>query len=119
MYKTYAALIKLRKENEVFTDPQTNVNLWVNDLYGRKRIKLTHSSMNVVIIGNFGVVNRDINPDFHFTGTWYDYFSGDSINVSNVTDNITLLPGEFHIYTDHRLDPPEQGILNSFEGSKI
>lgn len=115
LYKTFAALTKLRWENEVFTDPQTNVDMWVTDINGRKRIKLTHSSMNVVIIGNFGVENRDINPDFHATGWWYDYFSGDSINVINTTDNIALRPGEFHIYTDYRLDPPEQGILNSIE----
>ena len=114
LYKTFVALNKLRRENEVFTDAQT-VNLWVTDTNGRKRIKLTHPSMNAVIIGNFDVISRSINPDFHATGIWYDYFSGDSINVSNVTDNIALLPGEFHVYTDQRLDPPEQGILNSVE----
>jgi len=115
LYKTIAALTKLRRENEVFTDPQTTVNLWTSDVNGRKRIKLTHPIMNVIIIGNFDVINRNINPNFHFTGWWYDYFSGDSINVSNVTENIALLPGEFHIFTDSRLDPPEQGILNSVE----
>lgn len=118
LYKTFSALIKLRRGNDVFTDPQTTVDMWVTDIYGRKRIKLTHPSMNVVIIGNFGVVNRDINPDFHSNGWWYDYFSGDSINVLDTTDNITLLPGEFHIYTNQRLDPPEQGILNSVQPKK-
>ena len=118
LYKTYAALLKLRNENEVFTDPQTFVNLWVNDANGRKRIKLTHPSMNVIIIGNFDVVIRNINPDFQATGWWYDFFSGDSIDVVNTTDNIALQPGEFHIYTDHRLEPPEPGILNSVEKEK-
>lgn len=113
LYKTFAALTKLRKENDVFTSPQTLVQLWLGDSYGRKRIKLTHPSMNVIIIGNFDVVNRSMNPDFHTTGWWYDYFSGDSINITNVSDYITLTQGEFHIYSDHRIDPPEQGILNS------
>ena len=105
----------MRRENEVFTDPQTAVDFWLNDINGRKRIKLTHPSMSVIIIGNFDVVNRDINPSFYYAGWWYDYFSGDSIYVSNGTDNISLLPGEFHIYTNRRLDPPEPGILNSVE----
>jgi 1,4-alpha-glucan branching enzyme len=115
LYKTFAALTKIRRENEVFTDPQTTVNLWLNDTNGRKRIKLTHPSMNVIIIGNFDVAVRNINPDFHTIGMWYDYFSWDSLDVVNVSENIQLLPGEFRIYTDHRLDPPEQGILNSVE----
>jgi len=115
LYKTFAALTKLRRENEVFTDPQTSVDFWLHDINGRKRIKLTHPSMSVIIIGNFDVVNRDINPSFYYAGWWYDYFSGDSIYVSNGTDNISLLPGEFHIYTNRRLDTPEPGILNSVE----
>jgi len=109
LYKTVAALIKLRNENDVFTNPVTSVQL---SLTGNgKRIAMT-GSMNVLIIGNFGVTNLDIVPNFQYGGIWYDYFSGDSIYVQFTTDPILLAPGEFHIYTDQRLDSPEQDILS-------
>jgi len=115
LYKTVSALLKLRRENEVFTSQQTWVQLWLNDASGTKRIQLNHSSMNVVILGNFGVVSNSISPSFQHPGWWYDYFSGDSMYIANITGELTYEAGEFHIYTDIRLDPPEQGILNGIE----
>ena len=112
LYKTVKALLKLRNENDVFTNPGTSVQL---SLAGNgKRIAMT-GSMNVVIIGNFGVTNLDIAPNFPYGGVWYDYFTGDSIQVQFTTDPIPLAPGEFHIYTDQRLDPPEQHILSDID----
>jgi hypothetical protein len=55
--------------------------------------------MDAYIIGNFGVTQLTANQSFSCTGWWYDYFSGDSINVASVTENITLEPGDFRIYT--------------------
>ena len=69
--------------------------------------------MNVTVIGNFDVSSRDINPNFQTTGKWYDFFSGDSFNVSNTQDLINLQPGEFFIYSTKKLPTPEPGILTS------
>ncbi|HCK99153.1 MAG TPA: alpha-amylase [Candidatus Marinimicrobia bacterium] len=112
LYKTVQALLKLRNENDVFTNKGTSVQL---SLTGNgKRIAMT-GSMNVLIIGNFGVTNLDIVPNFQYGGIWYDYFSGDSIYVQFTTDLIPLAPGEFHIYTDRKLETPEQDILNDID----
>ena len=51
-----------------------------------------------------------INPTFQHTGKWYDYFAGDSLDVTNVTDPISLEPGEYRIYTDVKLAKPELGL---------
>ncbi len=110
LYKTYSALLKLRNENEVFTAKETNVNLNVGTgVYGR-RINLTHSSMKVTILGNFNVVDLTMPAKFQSTGMWYNYFSGDSINVTDVNMNIEFAPGEFAIYTTKKLETPEEGI---------
>lgn len=37
---------------------------------------------------------------------WYDYFSGDSIQVVNTGDPIQLGPGEFKVFTSKRLARP-------------
>jgi 1,4-alpha-glucan branching enzyme len=63
----------------------------------------------VTIIGNFDVVAQNITPYFQRTGTWYDYLSGQTINVVNTTDQIYLQPGEYHIYTGTSLGVPPQG----------
>ncbi len=115
LYKTFAALLKLRRENEVFRSPQTQVGLWLNDAQGRKRITLTHPTMNVVIIGNFGVDSLYVEGDFQHTGYWYDYFTGDSVEVYYTALGWTLAPGEFHIFTDHWLEPPEPGLLTDID----
>ena len=111
LYKTIQALIKLRLENEVFRSENVILNL-SGDV---KRIKITDESMNVVIIGNFNVVEKSIIPSFHNEGMWYDYFSGDSIEVTNTQLSVTLSPGEFHIYTTIKLQTPESDILVNVE----
>ena len=63
----------------------------------------------VTIIGNFDVVAQNITPYFQRTGAWYDYLSGQTINVANTTDQIFLQPGEYHIYTGIQLPVPPQG----------
>jgi len=118
LYKTYSALLKLRNENEVFTAKETNVNMAVGTgVYGR-RINLTHSSMKATIIGNFNVVNLTIQPKFQSIGMWYDYFNGDSLNVTDINMNINLSPGEFRIYTSKKLETPEPGITTNVLNNK-
>ncbi len=113
LYKTYSALMKLRNENEVFTAKETNVNMDLRTgVYGR-RINLTHSTMKVAIIGNFNVVGLTMQPKFQSTGMWYDYFLGDSLNVTDINMSIDLAPGEFRIYTSKKLETPEEGITTN------
>jgi len=112
LYKTFAALIKLRKENEVFTAPNSSAQLSFNG--AGKRIVMS-GSPNVVVIGNFGVTSQNIVPNFQHGGQWYDYFSGDTFNVVNTTESILLEAGQFHIFTDIKLETPEQGILSDVE----
>ena len=111
LYRTYQALLKLRRENPVFRDPATVVFQDLGSPVGGKVITLAHPTMNVSIVGNFGVVPLSVNGRFAHTGTWYDYFSGDSIDVTATNQSVSMQPGEFHIYTDVRLDPPDGDLL--------
>jgi len=112
LYKTIAALLKLRSENDVFTSPSTNASMSVGS--NGKRIILT-GSPNAIIIGNFGVTTLSIAPNFQHAGNWYDYFSGDTQYVEITTDPIELSPGEFHIYTDRKLETPDPGLINGID----
>jgi 1,4-alpha-glucan branching enzyme len=106
LYETYAALIKLRNENELFRDPGAIVKMRVGQGQYDRRINISNGNMSATIIGNFGVAIRDVNPNFQKTGKWYNYFSGDSLLVTDTQNPISLFPGEYQIFTDKKLETP-------------
>ena len=103
LYQVYSHLANLRAQEEVFSTDDYSYSLSSS----LKSIHLNHSNMNVAVLGNFALTEGSIDPVFQQTGTWYEYFSGDSLEVSDVNDNITLSPGEYRLYTSRRLDIPE------------
>ena len=112
LYKTFAVLINLRKSEQVFHSPDAYASMSVSE--STKQIRLSHPSMEALIVGNFDVLERKINPSFSKTGNWYDYFSGETLTITDTSDDtLTLAPGEFHIYTDTPLPTLEEDILNS------
>lgn len=117
LYRTFSALLKLRNENEAFTSNSSIVSLSVSGAI--KRINISHDSLNVSIIGNFGVTTSSIDPKFQHTGMWYNYFFADSIDVVNTNENIQLNPGEFFIYTDKKLESPGSGMLTGVVKERV
>ncbi len=113
LYKTWSALINLRQEHDVFTAPETDVRLRVDAETRGRRIELQHPSMDAVVVGNFGVEARDVTADFPAAGTWYDYFTGEAVQIEEEErgDGIPMAPGEFHIYTSAPVDTPEAGLV--------
>ena len=106
LYDVYKASIELRKSHPVFTGDDFTYSL--NGAV--KSLKLNDPSMNAVVIVNIDVNPQDKTIDFQHNGWWYEYFSGDSIQI-NGTSIISLDPGEYKVFTDLKLDRPE--ILNT------
>ena len=111
LYKVFQSLIGLKHNYEAFS----NNNFTLNVASSVKKMNLYHSTMDVFIIGNFDVIPLTSSQNFSRAGWWYDYFSGDSVNVTNLTESITLEPGDFKIYTTTKLPTPEAGILLNVE----
>jgi glycosidase len=103
LFQVFAALIDLKKEQDVFENGTVNMSVSGNV----KRINISSPDMDVTIIGNFDVSGKTIDPNFQQTGSWYDYFTGESIDVTDVNAEITLSPGEYHIYTTVQLETPD------------
>ncbi|NTW33554.1 MAG: T9SS type A sorting domain-containing protein, partial [Bacteroidetes bacterium] len=113
LFKKYAALIKLKINYPIFRTSNFDMNVGSYD----KRIRLfddgyVGSDMSAVVLGNFDVASKPVWPEFSHTGKWYDYFSGDSLDIQTgqtVGNNFTLQynPGEYHIYTDVKLPLPD------------
>jgi hypothetical protein len=95
-------VIDLKKNQDVFETSDFTMSV----SGALKNIHLNSPAMNVTVTGNFDVKAGDIVPGFQNTGIWYDYFSGDSITVSDVSATVSMEPGEYHIYTSVRLPKP-------------
>ncbi len=103
VYQVYSALNALKQQYPVFGT--SSYSLAFADTV--KRINLSDASMNVTIIGNYGTRSSKADPNFQHTGWWYEYWSGDSLNVTDVHARFVLQPGEYRLYTDSRLKKPD------------
>ena len=107
LYQVYAAINNLKTSEEAFST--TNFTL---DAGGSgKRLLLNHPDMNVVVIGNYDVTGFDMVPGFQNTGTWYDYFSGASFQVTDQNASMFFEAGEYHVYTNVQLETPDVGTF--------
>lgn len=113
IYQVMSALSQLKRDHAVFQTDDFNWDVWG---YG-KRLHLNGAEMNVVVAGNFQVTNLAMAPGFQHTGTWYDYFSGEAIEVTDLGASIEFAPGEYHLWTDVALETPEN-ILGIAEAQR-
>lgn len=109
LYKTYAALGKLRLLNESF---RTN-NFSISAFGTQKQLYVNDPIMNTIVFGNFDVVTQDTYSGFQHTGLWYEYFTGIPLNVTDVNMTLNLPPGKFKLYTDVQLPLPDMTATDS------
>jgi len=108
LYDVTRSLIHLRENYEVFKTTDFSLDIGSGFL---KSIYLNGAEMDVAVLGNFNILQGAIDPQFQHPGIWYDYFTGDSISVSNFSSPIDLAPGEYRLYTDQKLPEPPAGYL--------
>jgi glycosidase len=96
LFSIYSQLIRLKQNYPVFSTTD-----YSTDLTGvTKSIVLRSPGLKAVVVGNFGVTGTIASVTFPATGTYYDYFSTSTLNVTNVSQSLSLNPGEYHIYTN-------------------
>ncbi|MCY7409061.1 MAG: T9SS type A sorting domain-containing protein, partial [Chitinophagales bacterium] len=105
LYNFYAALNELKRDNPLFTT--TTFTLLGGSL--KKNLRLNSATLNLDIVGNFDLVAGSQSPYFQHTGWWYEYFTGDSLYVSDVNVQLTLDPGEYRMYFDVKQQQPDLG----------
>jgi hypothetical protein len=111
VYQVVSALNHLKKTEALFSTTNFDV-----DLGGMgKRIHLNSTPLNATIVGNFNVTQINMVPGFQHTGTWYDYFSGNTINVSDVGASQSFQPGEYHLYFDQQMVSPDTTTIDVAE----
>tara|TARA_R110002051_G_scaffold41085_1_gene85024 strand:- start:5258 stop:8641 length:3384 start_codon:yes stop_codon:yes gene_type:complete len=105
IYDLWSKLIELKVEESIFETTDFTLNTAATT--GLKSIHLNLASAPegeikyVTIIGNFGITEQAINPQFQQSGVWYEFLNNNlKYNVVNKTDPINLAPGEFRIFGD-------------------
>lgn len=94
VYDVYAGLLHLRSEEDVFRSGEMQYQL----SGAVKRLRLSDGSLDAVVLGNFDVTRRSTGTVFPYTGIWYDYFSGDSLQVDDTLMTLSLAPGQYHLF---------------------
>lgn len=111
LFKLYREMFRLRSAHKVFNFPTTtSINLGP----ASKSIVLQDSDLTVFLFGNFDLVTQG-NQQIQFpkTGKWYNYFTGQELNVTTPQVSFGLRPNEFYLFTDKPLPTPEKGILQA------
>ena len=109
LYNTVSELAKLKTTNSAFQTENYELDVW-----GKHKKILLKSENDVQLIGNFDVVTQNITPYSHNSGSgkeWYEFFSGDTVIISENPQPISLLPGEFKILSTQKLGDPIPGLL--------
>jgi 1,4-alpha-glucan branching enzyme len=108
LWKLYQAMIAFRKTPGFVSNPEATLSL----SQPIKSIHLKSTGFEAALFGNFGLaVANNTTMTFPSSGTWYDYFSGEEVQVTNNQLSGRLRGNEFRLYTKQKLPTPEAGIL--------
>ncbi|BDD05395.1 alpha-amylase family glycosyl hydrolase [Aureibacter tunicatorum] len=109
LYRTYADLLSLRNNYDLYVTADQNQDF---DLaQGHKRTTLNsrdkgesgNATFQVIAVGNFMEETQDITPYFGSTGTWYDFETGDSYEVTSTDQTVRLEAGRARVFISKKL----------------
>lgn len=125
LYEQWSDLIALKLREPIFTTDDFTIDARAPN--GLKKIQLTDTDPEngairyITIVGNFGVTDQNIDPDFQETGTWYDLLNGNRpLTITDTNAPINLAPGAFMVLADQSslalIDPNDldsDGVSNA------
>jgi hypothetical protein len=100
LHDTYATMMQLRTAYPGLATGQTTYSL--NGAV--KYLEVVSDSLSAVTIGNFDVYTNIGNVSFPSAGTWYDYFSGSTIQATGNSQSFSLAPGEYHLFLNKNIN---------------
>ena len=106
LYDIFTSLNKLRFHpwyKDVFIANNINLTRNLAGAFKNMTIRSATDSSMLCVIGNFDVTAQTGSFTFPAGGTWYDYLNGNTFTATGAAQNITLQPGEFHVYLNRNL----------------
>ena len=105
LYDTWSTFLAFKKKHAVFNTNDFSLN--TSRLL--KSITLRDSEMDAIVLGNFELIDSEISINFTQTGTWYEYFSGEILEITALNQTIKLDAGEYKLYTSKKVYDPRGG----------
>ncbi|MCB0515721.1 MAG: alpha-amylase family glycosyl hydrolase [Chitinophagales bacterium] len=106
VYQVYSAMSFLRENYPTFTEGTATLATGSSV----KKITLLHEAMDAFVVGNFSIATKEETISFPHAGTWYEFYSGDSLEIADVGTTLALNHGEFRLYTTEKLPTPPAGL---------
>jgi len=106
LYDIFSSLNKLRFHpwyKDVFIANNINLTRSLAGAFKTMTIRSATDSSMLCVVGNFDVNAQSGNFTFPAGGTWYDYLNGNTFTATGSAQNLTLQPGEFHVYLNRNL----------------
>ena len=106
LYDIFSSLNKLRFHpwyKDVFIANNINLTRNLSGAFKSMTIRSATDSSMLCVVGNFDVTSQTVSFTFPNAGTWYDYLNGGTFTSTGGSQNITLQPGEFHVYLNRNL----------------
>jgi len=106
LHDIYASLLKLRAHGwykDVFIANNTTINRNMSSGFKWLLVRSATDSSMMAVIGNFDVTSQTGSFTFPSAGRGYDYLRGVTFSATGGVQNITLQPGEYHIYLNRNL----------------
>lgn len=106
LHDIYASLLKLRAHpwyKDVFIANNTTIGYNMSSGFKWFLVRSATDSSMMAVIGNFDVTSQTGSFTFPSAGTWYDYLRGVTFSATGGVQNITLQPGEYHVYLNRNL----------------
>ena len=105
LYKVYAELNKLKATQAVFRGSDFSLEAGISEI---KRLKINSPTMNVQVVNNMSLGEQVLALS---TGKWFDFFTGQEINVLSNDPQYVFKAGEFHVLTSVKLATPEPNLV--------
>ena len=105
--KSVSDLNAARQRYDVFA--QMSATLQTAD--PMKTIVVKDASCDLVYLGNFDVVSKTVNIPFTRKGRWFEFATSTDVNVYLDNNTVTLLPGEYRLYSTQ----PLRGLTTSID----
>lgn len=99
LFAAFQSLINLKTKTDLL-EPET-FSWGVSTSY--KWLNYDNDGVKICAFGNFSDELRSGDPHILATGTWYDYFTGEAVEITD-TDERTLGSGEFQILTSEPIE---------------
>jgi glycosidase len=111
-----SALLQLRRENEVFQTTDFQAVIGGGAI---RSVVLNGTEMDVVVVANTNFLSATGSANFPTTGTWYEYYTGNTLQVTATNTSFTLEPAEYRLYTSTFVPLPDGVTISGINAPEL